>query len=104
MKKSKTKKPRLTLNTREHAVVTYVAAQGRNGAPLYEIAIRCFDRKIGSSVKAISYFRANSWARNAVRRPLRESLLRRIAEGTYAATAKGRRVLHQPPNPLKEKR
>jgi hypothetical protein len=32
---------------------------------------------------------ANSWARNAVRRPLRERLIKRVSSGTYAITPRG---------------
>lgn len=36
--------------------------------------------------------KANSWARNALRRPVRAQLVKRVADGLYVATAKGRRV------------
>lgn len=96
--KAKTKK-RITfedLNTREQAVVEFLTVRDAKGAGLKEIAVACFDRKKGASIKAVSYFRANSWARNAVRRPMREGLIERVGDpgkGTYRATRRGRSVV-----------
>lgn len=107
MKKNEKSKANIvdTFNVRERAVVRFLAVAARQDAvriippkgerALHDIATRCFDRKVGASVKASSAFRANSWARNAVRRPLRERVIVRVGKpgsGEYRITAKGARL------------
>lgn len=45
--------------------------------------------------RATSKAQANSWARNALRRPLREGLVERVDLGVYRLTRKGRRQLEK---------
>ena len=44
-------------------------------------------RRAGTKAKA------NSWARNSVRRPVRLGLLKKARRGTYALTSKGRAMV-----------
>lgn len=94
MTKKKTKRAMLHLNARERAIVT-VLRKMNEPASLDEISTAAFlgDKRTGP--RAPSYFRANSWARNAVRRPMRTGIVRRVGasgSGRYAITAKGREV------------
>lgn len=74
---------RKSLNTKEVAVLR----QCDEGPTTLEEMSTRFRRAADDKAQA------NSWARNSVRRPLRERLLMHTGPGTYAITAKGRHLL-----------
>ena len=82
MKKHKTTKP---LNVREIAMLRQCHERGTS--TLADIAKRF--RRAKDDVQA------NSWARNAVRRPLRLGLIKKSARGEYQITTKGGDLLGQ---------
>lgn len=100
-KKTKTKKPAATkrahtlaefsLNPREYSALVTCSMLGRakHGAGHEDIA----DAFRKGKAKAEDDFQANSWARNAVRRLIVESLVKRVGRGEFRATPRGRRYL-----------
>lgn len=93
----KTKKT-VKLNDSEKKIVALCSSNGR--ATLAEMT-ELFKGKARKAPKRWSYatevktdsrthWRANLLARNGIRKPVREGLIRKVKPGTYAITAKGK--------------
>lgn len=82
--KSKTRTPR-PLNTKELAVLRGLS---EGPATLEELAKRF--RRAGDDALA------NSWVRNAMRRPRSRGLVKKVKRGTYTITDKGKAALDAP--------
>lgn len=72
------------LNAGERAVIAYLCSR-KTDAPLDDIAGHLVAHAVAPRAKSMS------WARNNVRRPLREGMVKRTAPGLFAITAKGRK-------------
>jgi hypothetical protein len=57
----------------------------KNDQTIKALADKCFPSK--------TKVQANSWARNALRRPVRAGLIKKVERGTYKLTAKGTNLL-----------
>lgn len=96
----KTKKT-VKLNANEHRIVALCAKAGR--ATLAEMtklfvpqarkAPRRWSYVAEVATDSRNHWRANLLARNGIRRPVREGLIRKVKPGTYAITALGARSL-----------
>jgi hypothetical protein len=82
-KQSKTRAPKklglvlADLNANERTIVEVLASDNKR--------LTLADMTALLEPRARSEARANSWARNAIRRPLREGMLRKVRPGVYAA-------------------
>jgi hypothetical protein len=77
----------------EKPIVCAIAEHDAKGASIAELGITCFiTRGVGyeHARRAKNHAQANSWARNALRRPLREGIVERVAPGVYRMTRRGR--------------
>lgn len=74
----------VTLNHKEALVLVTVGNAGRGGGVTNDDLARMFARRNG-----ITLHKGGSWARNSVRKPIRERLMRRIHDGAYALTERG---------------
>lgn len=86
-------KQRLTsdeLNPRERAVLSLLATVATS-ATLDDIA-RAF-QKGGDGPRARNAEQAGWWARNSLRRPVREGFVRKTGRGTYRINPSGARVV-----------
>lgn len=79
--------PKPLLNPKEYKLVAALAATPKSIWCIADLAKYLYQRS------AKDPKRGNSWARNSLRRPLREGLIRHVGPGTYSITAAGRRYV-----------
>lgn len=80
----------LTINPKEFAVLALCVA--RNVPSSNGDLAGAFGFGAAKGMRAKTHHQAHSWARNCVRRLVRERLIRRVDTGRYEATARGREV------------